>query len=349
MHDELKKLFHATPGSDGTMMDMALKVIPDRLRPGSHIRVVAPAQSLAMFPEPTLAIANDRFEGLGVRLSFGQHVQTLDRFRSAPIADRVADLHDAFADPDVDGVLTVVGGYNCNQLVPYLDWDLIATNPKIFCGYSDITALSCAITTMTGMVTYSGPHYSSFGMRDHFETTLRWFTEALFSDDPVEAGPAESWTDDNWFHDQDARVVRPNEGHWTLTPGVVEGRLIGGNLCTLNLLQGTPWMPDLSNAVVFIEDDLESSVKTFDRDLTSLTQQPNFDSVRALLIGRFQSQTDMDRETLAAIVASKRELAGVPIIANVDFGHTDPLLTLPVGGDVTIAVNETGPTITLSD
>ena len=108
-------------------------------------------------------------------------------------------------------------------------------------------------------------------------------------------------------------------------------------------------MPDLSNAVVFIEDDLESSVKTFDRDLTSLTQQPNFDSVRALLIGRFQSQTDMDREMLAAIVTSKRELAGVPIIANVDFGHTDPLLTLPVGGDVTIAANETGPTITLSD
>ena len=88
--------------------------------------------------------------------------------------------------------------------------------------------------------------------------------------------------------------------------------------------------------MVFIEDDRESSIVTFDRDLTSLTQQPGFRSVRALLIGRFEPHLNMDRETLAAIVRSKRELGGIPVIANVDFGHTDPLLTIPVGGHATV-------------
>lgn len=300
-----------------------------------------------MVSPSTRAIADARFDDLGLRRSFGAHVEAVDRFMSSSIAGRVADLHDAFADPDVDAILTVIGGYNSNQLLPYLDWDLIGANPKIFCGYSDITALSCAITTMTGLVTYSGPHYSTFGMRDHFDTTLRWFTDALFSDQPLDAEPASSWTDDEWFLDQDQRDVQDNDGHWVLQQGRADGRLIGGNLCTLNLLHGTPWMPNLSDAVVFVEDDSESTVVTFDRDLTSLTQQPGFESVRALLVGRFESHTGMSREALGAIVSSKRELDDMPIVANLDFGHTDPLLTIPVGGHATIATGPTGAGIVL--
>ena len=106
------------------------------------------------------------------------------------------------ADPDVAAVLTVIGGFNSNELLPYLDWDLIAANPKVLCGFSDITALQNAILARTGLVTYSGPHWSSFGMRDHFEQTLAWFTQALFTDEPVHLDPAASWTDDLWFLDQ---------------------------------------------------------------------------------------------------------------------------------------------------
>lgn len=295
---------------------------------------------MALISPSTRAIADARLRDLGLSLSFGTHVEVADRFMSSPISDRVVDLHDAFADPEVDAVLTVIGGYNSNQLLPYLDWDLIGANPKILCGYSDITALTCAINQVTGLVTYSGPHYSTFGMRDHFDSTLRWFTEALFDDQPVPATSASSWTDDEWFLDQDQRTVRPNDGHWVLQHGHADGRLVGGNLCTLNLLHGTPWMPDLTDSVVFIEDDRESSIVTFDRDLTSLTQQPGFSTVRALLIGRFEPHLGMDRDTLAAIVRSKRELDGIPIVANVDFGHTDPLLTIPVGGQATITTGQ---------
>src|SRR5689334_22146988 len=157
-----------------------------------------------------------------------------------------------FADPDVAGILTVIGGFNSNQLLPHLDWDLIAANPKIFCGYSDITAVQNAILARTGLITYSGPHWSSFGMRDHFEQTLSWFAQALFGDRSIELYPAAAWTDDLWFLDQDNRTVRSGEGWWPLAPGQASGRIVGGNLCTLNLLQGTEYMPALDGALLMI-------------------------------------------------------------------------------------------------
>lgn len=306
-------------------------IVPERLHAGDTIRVVAPSGSLASI-DPDQSLAEARFADLRLTVSYGRNVQQLDPFESSSIQERLDDLHSAFADDSVAAIFTAIGGYNANQLLPYLDWELIKNNPKIFCGYSDITALSCAIFSKTGLVTYSGPHFSTFGMRDHLEQTASWFKQALFTPDSIDASPSKTWTDDAWYADQDARTICTNEGHWVLQPGDAEGTLVGGNLCTLNLLHGTEWMPDLRNAIVFIEDDFEAAPETFDRDLTSLVQQPGFDEVRALLIGRFQKSVGMTKEKLAAIITSKRELANIPVVANVDFGHTDPILTIPVGG-----------------
>ena len=96
------------------------------------------------------ALIGRRFAKLRLEVTFGDHVDERDVFDSSAIASRVADLHDAFADPDVRGILTVIGGFNSDELLPYLDWDLIARNPKIFCGYSDIIALQNAILARTG-------------------------------------------------------------------------------------------------------------------------------------------------------------------------------------------------------
>jgi muramoyltetrapeptide carboxypeptidase len=295
-----------------------------------------------------------RFAEMGLEVEFSGHVEECDEFSSSSIGSRVADLHDAFADSSIRGIFTILGGYNANQLLPYLDWELIATNPKNFCGYSDITALSCAIHARTGLVTYSGPHFSTFGMRDHFEQTFDWFTQMLMIDpanrdvaSPVELRAAATWSDDAWYRDQDQRTIRPNEGYWVLQPGQAGGSLVGGNLCTFNLLHGTPYMPDIDGRVMFIEDDLESSPETFDRDLTSLTQQPGFGDVQSLLIGRFQTATAMTRPMLEAIVRSKRELRSMPIIANMDFGHTDPIATIPVGGMAHVIADEADPHVVI--
>lgn len=108
-------------------------------------------------------------------------------------------------------------------------------------------------------------------------------------------------------------------------------------------------MPDLRDAIVFVEDDSESSIVAFDRDLTSLLQQPGFDQVRALLIGRFQLHIEMTMEILCDVIQSKRELDGVPVIANVDFGHTDPMLTIPIGGTGTVEARDGTTTLVLCD
>ena len=121
-------------------------------------------------------------------------------------------------------------------------------------------------------------------------------------------------------------------------PGRIPGQIIGGNLCTLNLLQGTPWMPSVRDVVLFLEDDELSNPVEFRRDLNSLMQLPDAHTVRGLVLGRFQNASGMAREDLEAIVATIPSLAGKPIVANVDFGHTTPLITFPIGGRVELHV-----------
>lgn len=278
------------------------------------------------------AIAEAHLAELGLRVSHGEHVDECDAYDSSSIASRVADLHAAFADPDVDAILTVIGGFNSNELLPHLDFDLIAANPKILCGYSDITALQNAITSRTGIVTYYGPHWSTFGMRELGEQTREWFRRALMSDEVVRLQPSPWWSDDLWFLDQDDRTRLQTDGWWTLRPGTAEGRIVGGNLCTLNLLQGTPWMPELTDCVLFLEDDEISNANEFRRDLHSLMQQPGAATVRGVVIGRFQQASAVARADIEAIIATVPTLAGTPVLANCDFGHTNPLFTFPIGG-----------------
>lgn len=315
-------------------------IYPQKLKSGDEIRVIAPSRSLAIISEETRQIANKRFEELGLKLSFGKNVEEIDAFNSSSIASRLADIHDAFADPNVKGILTVVGGFNSNQLLTGIDWGLIRNNPKVFCGFSDITVLNNAILAKTGLVTYSGTHYSTFGMKFYFDYVLDYFKKCLMSEKPIELRPIDEWTDDLWFMDQNNRKSIKNDGWWVINEGGAQGSIRGGNLCTLNLLQGTEFMPSLENSILFLEDDAESLPHHFDRNLVSLMQQPGFEGVRAIVIGRFQQETGMSRELLTQLVDTKKELKRLPIIANIDFGHTNQLITYPIGGEVGVTVNK---------
>ena len=316
-------------------------IFPPRLRRGDTVRVIAPSRSRALVLEHDhRTVIDARFAELGLRLSYGEHVDERDDFDSSSIASRVADLHAAFADPDVAAVLTVIGGFNSNELLPHLDWDLIRRHPKILCGFSDITALQNAVLARSGVVTYSGPHWSTFGMRDHFDQTRDWFVQALFDDVPFDLHAAGTWTDDLWFLDQDDRTPEPNDGWWSMREGVARGRLVGGNLCTFNLLQGTPYRPTLDGAVVLIEDDLVTNAPELARDLTSLLQLPDARGIRGVAIGRFQRASGITRSLLGQILDRQDLPEGVPVLAGVDFGHTSPSATLPIGGTAELVVAE---------
>jgi muramoyltetrapeptide carboxypeptidase len=140
-----------------------MPVVPPKLRPGSSVRVIAPSNSLAIIPAEARAEADKKLSGLGLRVSFGEHAEECDDFVSSSVEARLADLHAAFADPGVDGILSVIGGYNTNQLLAGIDYALVAEHPKVLCGFSDVTALSNALYARAGLVGYSGPHYSSLG------------------------------------------------------------------------------------------------------------------------------------------------------------------------------------------
>ncbi len=307
-------------------------MIAPKLQAGDQIRIVSPSSALAVVSPEVREIASRTLAGLGLEVSFSADGEERDAFNSTSIETRIRELHAAFADPQVKGILTSLGGYNCNQLLQYLDYDLIRANPKVFCGYSDITALSAAIYAKTRLVTYSGPHFSSFGMERGLEYTLDFFERGLMRSDPIEVSSSREWSDDAWYRDQHSRSFEKNEGYRVLNPGQAEGVLLGGNLCTLNLLQGTGFMPSLAGSILFLEDDAESKPPHFDRDLQSLIHLPDFSGVRGLVIGRFQRESGMSPELLAGIVAGKKELARLPVVAGADFGHTSPQFTFPIGG-----------------
>jgi len=312
-------------------------MIPPKLQPGDEIRVIAPARSLGIISQENREIATKRLEELGFTVSFSDHVEEQDEFDSSSIQSRIADLHAAFEDKNVKGMLTVIGGFNSHQLLKYIDYDLIKKNPKILCGYSDITALSNAIYAKTGMVNYSGPPYSLFAMKLGFDYTLEYFKKCLMEDKPFIVSPSAEWSDDEWYKDQAAREFIKNPGGFVIHEGEANGTLIGGNICTLNLLQGTEFMPSLDNSILFIEDDYESLPHTFERDLQSLIHLPEFSGVKGIVIGRFQKASQMKRKLLEKIINTKKELANIPVIADVDFGHTSPMITFPIGGKVRIS------------
>ena len=137
--------------------------------------------------------------------------------------------------------------------------------------------------------------------------------------------------------DQENRHFIPNDGPYVINEGETEGVIFGGNLGTFNLLQGTEYMPSLQQSILFLEDDYESQPATFDRDLQSLIHQPSFAEVKGIVIGRFQKASNMSKELLTPIMKSKRELDRIPVVADVDFGHTAPMITFPIGGRVTLS------------
>jgi len=324
-------------------------IYPAKLSPNDELRVIAPSCSLKIISDETRKIANQRLAELKLKVSFGKYVEEMDAFYSSSVASRVADLHDAFRNPSVKAIFTAIGGFSSNQLLTYIDWELIRGNPKILCGFSDITVLHNAIFAKTGLVTYYGPHYSTFGQKLYFDYTLDYAIKALCNEKPFEIMPSSSWSDDEWYKNQQARTLVENSGFLPVNEGECEGRILGGNLSSFALLKGTSYFPDLADSILFLEDDEESLPHHFDRLLQSLIQLPSFGGVKGLVIGRFQRTSKMTQDLLIQIIKTKKELVSIPVLANIDFGHTDSKITFPIGGIAHLKVSKKGSSLFIQE
>lgn len=302
-----------------------------------NIIVISPSKSLKMICEENINLAKEKLETLGYTVVFSKNASIKDNFISSSIKKRVEDLHNAFKDSGIDIILPALGGYNSNQMLHYIDYDLIKNNPKIICGYSDITVLLNAIYAMTGITTYLGPNFHSFAMKYGLEETIHSF-QMVINKKKFKLLDPEVYSSDKWYDNQENRQFIRNEGMIVLNPGQARGKIIGGNLCSLNLLQGTKYMPNLKGKILFLEDDALVGIEfpyEFDRNLISLINQKDFDKVRGIVIGRAQTATQMNVAKWKKIL-HKQELKKMPIIINANFGHTTPNATIPIGGNCII-------------
>jgi len=306
------------------------QMIANNLNIGEEIRVIAPSRSLSGLNQEVFDKALKFLSDKGFVISFSKNSREIDETNSSSIRSRVEDLHDAFLDKNVKAIIACNGGSNVNQILEYIDYSLIENNPKILCGFSDITALLNAIYAKTGLVTYHGALFAFWGYDDgidDIEYTYHYFEECLMKSEAYFIEPSEQ-----------------SKEYYVIQEGSCEGEIVGGNLCTMNLLQGTEFIPNLKNKILFLEDNNgvgDYFTFEFDRNLQSLIQTKGFDGVKGIVFGRFESSCKMDIHTMQRIVATKKQLKNIPIIFNVDFGHELPFVTFPVGGVAKIKAMDT--------
>jgi muramoyltetrapeptide carboxypeptidase len=313
---------------------------PRCVRPGDTVAVVSPAfGAVGRWPH-RVERATAYLESLALEVRLMPNAARSDGWASAPPEDRVADLHAAFADDSVTVVLCGIGGNHSNQLLPLLDFELIREHPKIFQGYSDITVLHWALAKHAGLGTFYGPALvTELGeFPQVLEHTDRYLKAAWLGDEPIDYEPSPVWTDELLDFDQKLDLTRPRELHesegWvTIREGVATGPLFGGCLETIcwHVTGSEAWTtPD--GAIFLLETSEEAPPPAHvDAYLTDLEQLGVFDAAAGLLVARPKDYSADDRKLLWDVVARRTEAARLPVLADVEAGHADPMVTLPFG------------------
>ncbi len=299
---------------------------PRRLEVGDRVAMVAPSGVLhAAGIERSFA----NLGSLGLKPFLSANARAQNGTYAGTVQERVADLHAAFADPTVKAIWPVRGGSGSAALLPHLDYALIARNPKIVIGYSDTTALHLALLRNARLVSFHGPVAGS----TFTPFSLANLKRVLFDPAPnaIFAMPDE-WT------------------HTTRTPnatGRAEGMLVGGNLSVLTSLIGTPFAPQIKDALLFLEDVSEAPYR-IDRMLTQLDQSLGLANAAAVLCGVFEKATPTDdgpSSTLEQVIDSHLATLRAPAAYGLPFGHINQQWTLPLG--VRARIDTAARTLTL--
>ena len=294
---------------------------PKALRPGDMVGLITPATEV---PDPDrLALAERTVSYFKLRMKRGKNVgRRFGTYRES-VAARLDDLHTMFRDPEVKAVFCIRGGYASAHLLDSIDYDLIRRNPKIFIGYSDITAMHLAINKNSRLVTFHGPIVLS----RFTDYTQQHFRKALFETAPI--GKVTNPPDSN--------ELRPAHTLRTIRPGRATGQLTGGNLSLISTTLGTPFEIDTRGRILFLED-VEEQAYSVDRMLTQLRLAGKFDEVAGVIWGECQDCGPRAFQPSAVLPFSLGEVVDnllgslkVPVLSGLTIGHTNDQLTLPLG------------------
>jgi len=321
------------------------RILPHALQRGDTIGIISPSWfgGSPFIPRAKRGIAT--LNSAGFRTRIGSHAFNNRGAVSDTAENRAANLHDMFEDDGISAILCSIGGDHSNQLLPLIDWERIRKHPKVFIGASDITVLNLAIWKQTGLVTFNGPtlltEWSEFPRMPEFSHESAMSTLTI----PAPYGTlhaSQSWTDEflDWTaseHLSRRRAQRPSEGWKWIREGNARGPLIGVCLESMEHLRGTRFWPDMDGAMLFLEtSEACPSPDTADAILMDYENMGVFDAIAGLLIARPYGMTPEDHERFWEVVDARTCRFHFPVVGNLDFGHTSPQLTLPIGIDATI-------------
>lgn len=277
------------------------------------IALISPASpGAALDQQAVTCFLND----LGYEPVYGAHAFDVNRFVAGTDADRLADLHWAFTDPEIDAIMTIRGGYGTPRLLDKIDYKLIKKNQKPFVGFSDVTALQLALWHKCHFVSFTGFQANFIGkpMARALVETLR----ACLNRDPI-----------------------TYEGLTLLTKGVARGHLVGGSLTLLTGLIGTPYMPKLKDAILVLEEVQEQPYR-IDRMIEQLHLSGALDHVAGVVLGGFYNCISKDKTdgTIDEVLQERFAGLNIPVVRDFRYGHGDGEIVFPIGAKATLDANK---------
>src|ERR671923_1862284 len=314
---------------------MAGRVKPKALPEGGTIGVAAASSPFEQRSEIDRATRWYEEHGYQVRLADG--VYSRDDYVAGDARRRAEDLNALFADPDVDVIQMLRGGYGASQVIPYLDFDAIAANPKALVGYSDVTVLHIAIRQRTGLVTFYGPGFTGMGNAKRGDWSKERLLRALTDPDPLGEVPA-----------------RPDDPYvGAIGTGKATATLVGGCLWLVRETLATPWEIDLAGCILFFED-VHCPPWHVDGMLTQLSNAGKLDGIAGVAIGEMykceewrQTEPWLRSRSMEDVFEHHLQPLGVPVVHNLPLGHGHHLCTIPLG--VTASVDADARTLVIEE
>lgn len=308
------------------MMSIA---IPKALKKGDTVALISASGAT---PTERLQPAIKAVEKLGFRVVVGETCRTRHGYFAGNDALRAKELNEMFANPEIDGIFCIRGGYGATRILPMLDLNMIAQNPKVFAGYSDVTTLHIVFNQQCGFVTYHTPMPSTEFIKEKMdEYTWEYFIKSVTNTE---------WSD----YLLENAIGEPLE---TLVNGTATGQLVGGNLTLVTASLGTPFEIDLKGKILFLED-IDENVQRIDRMLTQLATSGKLKELAGILLGGWTDCGPMDTKNpknnldLNTVFEEILTPLNIPILMNVTCGHVLPTMSLPLGKTITVdATNKT--------
>jgi muramoyltetrapeptide carboxypeptidase len=293
---------------------------PEKLKQGDVIGIISPSSPVS--DRGKLDAGVSYFEKMGYRVKIGKNVMKERGYLAGTDEERVEDIHNMFLNDDVKLIICLRGGYGASRLLDKIDYGIIKNNPKIFCGYSDITVLQNAFFHKTGLVTFAGPMAGVDFYKDISEFTAENFWKSVTSSEPI-------------------KVNYPGKERLSsYKGGIAEGRLIGGNLSLFSTLIGTEYLPEPEGKILFLEEVGEVPYR-IDRMLNQLRLSGFLGKIKGVILGSLTDcmESDPQRKSLKLEDVMedyfiKNFLA--PVLYNLKHGHINDNLTIPIGVNVRI-------------